>query len=110
MNNEMAINQVKEQAEFYQMNLSSGKIISERQINKGKVTLKGKQIETQEPDMMTLPSTKLAPPEYNILSRMRKVFALNIYDALTMSEESRDTLIYALQNPQNFQLFFFCGY
>ena len=44
--------------------------------------------------------------DYNVLAQLRRVPAsLSILDALMMSQDSRDALIYALQNPQEFQAY-----
>lgn len=44
--------------------------------------------------------------DYNVLAQLRRVPAsLSILDALMMSQDSRDALIYALQNPQEFQTY-----
>lgn len=45
--------------------------------------------------------------DYNVLAHLRKIPALlSVFDALMMSQELRDVLVYALKNPEQFQAYF----
>ena len=45
--------------------------------------------------------------DYNVLAHLRKILALlSVFDALMMSQELRDLLINALQNPEKYQSHF----
>ena len=45
--------------------------------------------------------------DYNVLSHLRKLSALlSIYDALLLSKDIRETLIKALQDPEQYEAFF----
>ncbi|XP_039130916.1 LOW QUALITY PROTEIN: uncharacterized protein LOC120267326 [Dioscorea cayenensis subsp. rotundata] len=54
-----------------------------------------------------LPKKPLKKPDYNILAHLKKVPALlSMNDALMMSTEVRESLIHALQNPEEYQAYF----
>ncbi|KAJ3708735.1 hypothetical protein LUZ61_012440 [Rhynchospora tenuis] len=45
--------------------------------------------------------------DYNVVAHLRKIPALlSVFDALMVSQELRESLIYALQNPASFQAYF----
>ncbi|XP_020081023.1 uncharacterized protein LOC109704671 [Ananas comosus] len=89
----------------FQIKLKSGKVLPERQGQPQNG--KDKEIQINEEAPTSSNQGKLSKIEYNILSHLRKVPALlSVYDALMMSRELRDVLIYALQNPEPFYAYF----
>ena len=86
-----------------QMQLIKRKTLPERQPPVAKDKGKEKQIEIEED---AIPQQKKNPPmpDSNIFSNFKKLPALlSIFDALCMSKELRDVLIYALQHPELYQ-------
>ncbi|KAF3326980.1 hypothetical protein FCM35_KLT08610 [Carex littledalei] len=89
--------------------LRSGTNIPERQppqedeIGRSKAKAKGK-----EPAVQDEPTPKkYMVQDYNILAQLRKIpAAVSMFDILMMSAEVREVLIYALQNPEEFQAHF----
>jgi hypothetical protein len=56
---------------------------------------------------LTSEKGKMTIGDYNVLAHLRKIPALmSVFDALMMSQELRDNLIYALQHPEQFQCHF----
>ncbi|KAJ0978344.1 hypothetical protein J5N97_013818 [Dioscorea zingiberensis] len=87
----------------HQMQLRAGKVLQPRQLPSSNDKNKGKEVE-EENIASKRPSKR---PNYNILAHLKKVPALlSMYDALMMSAEVRDSLIHALQNPEEYQAYF----
>jgi hypothetical protein len=90
--------------------LRSGTYIPERQApkdsNKGKdkAQNKGKEIEGLGKSPK---NTQPTGEEYNVLAHLHKIPALlSIFDALMMSQDLREVLIQALQNPEKYNSYF----
>jgi hypothetical protein len=90
--------------------LRSGTYVPERQApkdsdkGKDKAQNKGKEVEGlgKNPER-----TRSTSEEYNVLAHLRKIPALlNIFDALMMSQDLREVLIQALQNPEKYKSYF----
>ncbi|XP_020080518.1 uncharacterized protein LOC109704178 [Ananas comosus] len=94
-----------DEGDALQIKLRSGKVLPERQEpvqkERNREALVNKELPTSSNQ------AKLTRIEYNVLSHLRKVPALlSVYDALMMSKELREVLIYALQNPEPFHAYF----
>jgi hypothetical protein len=90
--------------------LWSGTYVPERQApkdfdkGKDKAQNKGKEVESlgKNPE-----KTRSTDEEYNVLAHLRKIPALlSIFDALMMSQDLREVLIQALQNPEKYKSYF----
>jgi hypothetical protein len=90
--------------------LRSGTYVPERQAPKDsdkgndKAQNKGKEVEnlSKNPE-----KTRSTGEEYNVLAHLRKISAsLSIFDALMMSQDLREVLIQALQNPEKYKSYF----
>jgi hypothetical protein len=90
--------------------LRSGTYVPERQApkdfdnGKDKVQNKGKEVEglVKNPER-----TQSTGEEYNLLAHLRKISALlSIFDALMMSQDLREVLVQALQNPEKYKSYF----
>ncbi|KAL0919160.1 hypothetical protein M5K25_011234 [Dendrobium thyrsiflorum] len=94
-------------SEVTQIQLRSGKQVS---LPQKKIKDKEKNIQLNEavvPQESLKPKIASANVNYNILSHLRKLHALlSIYDALLMSKDLQETLIKALQNPEQYEAFF----
>lgn len=88
------------------MNLRQGKILLERQAPKEKEKGKEKEIEIKENEGPN-DKPKFTQADYNIIAHLRKIPALlSVFDALMMSQELREVLVHALQNPEKYQSYF----
>jgi hypothetical protein len=90
--------------------LRSGTYVPERQApkdsdrGKDKAQNKGKEVEGLGKN---LGKTQSTGEEYNVLAHLRKIPALlSIFDALMMSQDLREVLILALQNPEMYKSYF----
>jgi hypothetical protein len=90
--------------------LRSGTYVPERQApkdsdkGKDKVQNKGKEVESlgKNPE-----KTRQTGEKYNVLAHLRKNPALlSIFDALMMSQDLREVLIQALQDPEKYKSYF----
>lgn len=91
-----------------QLTLRSGTQIPNRQtpheVDKSKA--KGKEKHTEDSPATSNP-IRPTIGEYSVLAHLRKIPALiSVFDALVMSKDLRDSLIYALQNPEQFKAYF----
>jgi hypothetical protein len=90
--------------------LRSGTYVPERQApkesdkGKDKAQNKGKEAENLSKNLEKARSTG---EEYNVLAHLRKIPALlSIFDALMMSQDLREVLIQALQDPEKYKSYF----
>jgi hypothetical protein len=88
--------------------LRSGTYVPERQApkdsDKGKDKAQNKEVESLSKNPEKARSTG---EEYNVLAHLRKIPALlSIFDALMMSQDLREVLIQALQNPERYKSYF----
>ncbi|KAJ1696334.1 hypothetical protein LUZ63_004846 [Rhynchospora breviuscula] len=94
------------------VNLRSGTHIPEREMPKESDKDKQKEknkTRAKEIEGVAGPSDKSKNNigDYNVLAHLRKIPALlSVFDALMMSQDLRDLLIHALQNPEKFQAYF----
>lgn len=93
-----------------QLTLRSGAYIPERQplkeSEKEKSKAKGRGKE-HEDGGETSEKPKFTVGDYKVVAHLRKIPALlSVFDALMMSQELRNVLVYALQNPEKFQAYF----
>lgn len=93
-----------------QLTLRSGAYIPERQPlkesekEKSKVKGRGKE---HEDGGETSEKPKFTVGDFKVVAHLRKIPALlSVFDALMMSQELRNVLVYALQNPEKFQAYF----
>jgi hypothetical protein len=90
--------------------LRFGTNIPERQVpkdsNKGKDKAQNKNNEVECPNKNP-EKTRQTVEEYNVLAHLRKIpTLLSIFDALMMSQELREVLIQALQDPEKYKSYF----
>lgn len=93
------LNQLFPKENECQLTLRSGTQIPNRQTGAKRSKAKGKEKHTEDSPATSNP-IRPTIGEYSVLAHLRKIPALiSVFDALVMSKDLRDSLIYALQNP-----------